>query len=249
MSNPAVIMLTDVSTKSGGRFKIEDNIGEAIHIHYDNFRIDLTIKEFFEFAELIEGCLISLIDNPDFNINNYDPSFLLDIYYMIPDLEGISFEKVFLSELIVARKGVLGVPSWGKLSQSRVLKALNGDDKENNDYLQKNFFRQSNKERVESVSSMVYELGYPFNDEYIVLFNNQKFIRDGQHRAASLYNKNGDAEVEVLRMIFTNNKYNLSDNLWLKSVAPAFKQKIYNLIIRVYKKFKILQKIKRIIFR
>ena len=95
MSNPAVIMLTDVSTKSGGRFKIEDNIGEAIHIHYDNFRIDLTIKEFFEFAELIEGCLISLIDNPDFNINNYDPSFLLDIYYMIPDLEGISFEKVF----------------------------------------------------------------------------------------------------------------------------------------------------------
>ena len=34
MRNPAVLMLTDLKTKSGGRFKVEDNIMKH-HIHYD----------------------------------------------------------------------------------------------------------------------------------------------------------------------------------------------------------------------
>ena len=73
MSNPAVIMLTNTSTKSGGRFKVEDNIGESMHIHYDNFRIDLTIKEFLKFTEVIEESLVNLLNNKRFNINNFDP--------------------------------------------------------------------------------------------------------------------------------------------------------------------------------
>jgi hypothetical protein len=35
------------------RLDIEDNIGEGIHIHYKNFRLDYTIEEFLNFAE---GC-------------------------------------------------------------------------------------------------------------------------------------------------------------------------------------------------
>ena len=59
MSNPGVINLFSFFKRSGiiKRFQIEDNIGESIHIHVNNFRIDLTIKEFYRLVDsLRENC-------------------------------------------------------------------------------------------------------------------------------------------------------------------------------------------------
>lgn len=36
---------------NGNNIKIEDNIGESIHIHYNSFRIELTIEEFRRLSE------------------------------------------------------------------------------------------------------------------------------------------------------------------------------------------------------
>jgi hypothetical protein len=59
MSNPAVITLDNAGNRRGKfkRFIIEDNIGEAIHLHVDNMRIDFTIKEFLDFSSLIRVSL------------------------------------------------------------------------------------------------------------------------------------------------------------------------------------------------
>ena len=47
--------LTEDSIKDGEtQIVIEDNIGESIHIHYDDLRIEMTVHEFIEFAEEIE---------------------------------------------------------------------------------------------------------------------------------------------------------------------------------------------------
>ena len=49
MSNPGVIELFNFAYRyrSGNHsFRIEDNIGEAIHLHLDNIRLDLSVKEF-----------------------------------------------------------------------------------------------------------------------------------------------------------------------------------------------------------
>lgn len=225
MSNPAVIMLINTPTKSGGRFKVEDNIGESMHIHYDNFRIDFTIDEFLSFTEMIEESLISLIDNDSFDIKNFDPSFLHDISHMLIDLEKVTFEKVNLSNLIVSRKGLFGVPRWAGLDQSRVYKAIKGDTRENNSYLQDNFFNQGNQDRVNSVKEIVDKEGYPFNNEYIVLINNQNYIRDGQHRASSLLSLEGNIDVPIIRMLFNKNRHNLKKNRWLHSFIPVMKKK------------------------
>ncbi len=48
MSNPAVITLANSTSRKGKfkRFVVEDNIGESVHLHIDNMRIDFTINEF-----------------------------------------------------------------------------------------------------------------------------------------------------------------------------------------------------------
>ena len=58
--NAGVVVLSTTflqNTTMNGRLDIEDNIGEGIHIHYKNFRFDLTIKDFLKFAE---ACDVSL---------------------------------------------------------------------------------------------------------------------------------------------------------------------------------------------
>ena len=42
------------------RLDIEDNIGEGIHIHYKNLRLDYSVKEMVNFAEACEKALLSL---------------------------------------------------------------------------------------------------------------------------------------------------------------------------------------------
>ena len=55
MSNPAVITLDSVNSKKGQfkRFVVEDNIGESLHLHIDNMRVDFTVNEFLEFSIMI----------------------------------------------------------------------------------------------------------------------------------------------------------------------------------------------------
>ncbi len=238
MSNPAVIMLTNIATKSGGRFKVEDNIGESIHIHYDNLRIDLTVKEFLVFSETIEESLVSFINIENFDISNFDPTFLHDISHYLKDLEKISYDKMKLSQMIISRNGFMGIPKWSKLNESRVYRAIKGDVSENNNYLQNNLINQSNQDRVESIKQLIGQKGYPYNNEFLVFFNNQNYIRDGQHRASSLLAQHGDIEVPVIRLHFKNNKHNLSELLWLNSLKPILKLKIKSLVIRVIVKLR-----------
>ena len=60
MSNPAVLLLAETKIQ-GKNVRIEDNLGEAIHIHIGEFRFSLSINEFLkissEFLEGIDGIL------------------------------------------------------------------------------------------------------------------------------------------------------------------------------------------------
>ena len=78
MSNPAVIILDAADSKKGKfkRFVIEDNLGEAIHLHIDNMRVDFTIQEFFQFSQLIRVALEDLDLLKGYEVTDFDESFL-----------------------------------------------------------------------------------------------------------------------------------------------------------------------------
>jgi len=62
-TNPGVIVLTKTQlrdTQLHHRLDIEDNIGEEMHIHYKNFRMDYTVKDFLELARACDSALTNL---------------------------------------------------------------------------------------------------------------------------------------------------------------------------------------------
>jgi|TARA_Y100000034_G_C6858047_1_gene390208 hypothetical protein len=58
-TNTGVILLA-TRTKQGYRLDIEDNIGEGIHIHYQNFRLDYSIKDLLSFSKACKEALEAL---------------------------------------------------------------------------------------------------------------------------------------------------------------------------------------------
>ncbi|MCD7956945.1 MAG: hypothetical protein LUG93_14600 [Lachnospiraceae bacterium] len=209
MSNPAVVTLASIETELGN-FRVEDNLGEAIHLHLNDFRYDLSIKEFMTLAMNVNNVMLDYTSEiPGFDINKFSKEFLLQISDFLPDLVEVKEDNIFLESLLIDTYNVFGCPVIKSLPHSRVLKALNGDLSENNRRREQNYFNQSNQQRVCEMLESIKENGYPQNGERIVLFNKQNIIADGQHRASCLYYLYGNINVPVYRMIFKEGKHDL----------------------------------------
>lgn len=214
MSNPAVITLEDASNPKAKikRFVLEDNIGESLHLHIDNMRIDFTVKEFLAFTQMIRSSLLELDFLAPYSVNDFDEHFLKECAPFLPDLQKIEIEEIILSKLecIVHKfpRKDLKLLTIKKIKQSPAYKYLQGNKKEFIDYTQFNYFNTNNEIRLEKMQESIYSNGYPLENNYIVLFNGQNIIRDGQHRAAILANQLGlNAKVKIMRFHFNGKKH------------------------------------------
>ena len=59
-TNTGVILLAQRKLNGTDRLDIEDNIGEGIHIHYKNLRLDYTVEELLNFSKACEEALTAL---------------------------------------------------------------------------------------------------------------------------------------------------------------------------------------------
>ena len=125
------------------------------------------------------------------------------------DLKEIKFDEIFLKNLKTLRF-IFEIMVVTKLKYYMLLKALsNKNFYQLNYYRQENLIGKSNKDRLDDVFNIIKANGYPFQDRYITLFNNDNVICDGRHRATILYYLyGGDLKVKVVRLYFKNNLYN-----------------------------------------
>jgi len=214
MSNPSVIFLDSASDKKR-RFDIEDNIGEAIHIHIDNLRIDFTIDEFLEFAKTVRESLNNLEILHGYSPDDFDEHFLRLCAPCITDLKEMVVEDASLSSLecIVHKeyKGGLALEKVLPVDQTPAYKYLQGEKDEFLKYNQFNYWNTANEVRLLTLRKSIENHGYPYKKQHIVLFNNQNLIRDGQHRAAVLAHLYGvDSIVPVMRFRFHQDRHSLS---------------------------------------
>lgn len=239
MSNPAVITLINASSKKGRfkRFVLEDNIGESIHLHIDNMRVDFTINEFLSFADMIRNSLKDLDILHGYNIDSFDEHFLFACADFLPKLKAIKLEKIKLKDMsCIVHKQLrhgLKLLNYEPILNTPAYKYLKGNKDEFIAYSQFNYFGQNNQDRLNSLLESIKQNGYPFGGKYIVLFDGENLIRDGQHRAAALASVQGlDSEIEVLRFYFKDSPHLMNKNKDnLKAFAKWF-------ALKVYKKFK-----------
>lgn len=219
MSNPAVFQLASTSI-GNTEIRIEDNWAEAIHLHMGIFRVDLTVSEFLEIADRMADAANDLIHAENFDINMFDPIFLNYYNSIFLDLESVSMDKVRIGDIIAMKYNRL--PFYRHLNKCRDYKALTGKYDELNAYQsQVNLIGQSNIERLNAILDSVMKNGYPYNNEYIILRNDQNVLLDGQHRASCLlYLYGQDYIVPVMRFNFKDKKYNVTDwHPWIKALC------------------------------
>lgn len=230
MSNPGVLNLVSLTKTLEDfpyRFDIEDNIGEAIHIHYKDFRIDLSVNEFEKLSDQIEGIIEKLVSVKGFACNKFDKVNLVGLAALLPYLREIKEDRIRLGVLQVIDEDENGRPCVKPLRDSRIIHALQGDSQVNDRREQANYYRsglpeiQTNSERLSYNLAHIKQLGYPCNDERIILFNESNIIRDGGHRAGVLYYLHGeDYEIDVRRLIFLPGK--ISDTDFEKQEKDVF---------------------------
>lgn len=235
MSNPAVITLADASDKKAKfkRFVIEDNIGESIHLHIDNMRVDLTIKEFLEFSQMIRDSLKDLDFLKSYKLENFDDHFLKQCSDFLPHLSKIVIEEIELSKLkcIVHSnyRSDLNLMKLVSVDKVYAYKFLQGEKEEFLKYSQFNYFGMNNEKRLMETLESIKKNGYPFQDQYLVLFNGEHTIRDGQHRAAILAYLYGlDKKVKIMRFHFDGTKHLINTNsINTKIALKWFVRKVY----------------------
>lgn len=243
MSNPAVITLADASSRKGKfkRFVVEDNIGESMHLHIDNMRVDFTIDEFLEFSQMIKESLKDLDFLQGYKLENFDEHFLKECADFLPNLKSIEIEEIKLSELTCIvhsnYRSDLNLMKLAPISSIPAYKYLQGYKKEFLKYGQFNYFGMKNEKRLLETLESVKENKYPFKDKYILLFNGQNIIRDGQHRAAILAHIYGfDASIKVMRFNFSK------DNHIIKATKNNTKTLLIWFVRKVYRKLKVYLK-------
>ena len=238
MSNPAVITLAKLNSRNRTfkRFEIEDNIGESIHLHVDNIRLDLSVNEFLAFSAMIRRSLVDIDLFDGYDINIFDAHFLYECADLLWGLSKISIEDIALSELkFIVRKNVREDLIQYRLSsvdKTPAYRYLNGDLQDFVTYNQFNYFGFNNKERLLDLLGSLKANGYPYKGKHIILFNGQNIVRDGQHRAAVLAHLFGiNARIKVMMFHFNDNRHYFTKNTnnfksILKWILKNFRQNL-----------------------
>jgi len=214
MSNPGVIVLDDADSKKGRfkRFAIEDNIGESVHLHVDNTRIDLSVDEFFEFSRMVRKSLEQISFLPGFSLGDFDEEFLRSCADVLPNLTEIKVEKVRIMDLKAVqpyrcKRGVL----FYKVLPVRELSAYRYLEGEHDVFLTDPSCYHTFCDPVEHLSATLAAVkaeGYPFQNKRVVLFDGQDYIRSGEDLAAVMAHLYGlDSSVDILRFYFKGRKH------------------------------------------
>ena len=199
MSNAAVIKLQRKSI-SGNSVWLDDNFGESIHLHINDFRVDMTCRAFEQMTKDALETIDTIVNVEGFHAADYDPVFLEQMLWKrLLYLTRVKKETLHLSELWVNE------PRLRRVEKSRMYKnVVNETSKvrsKGSDH-----FGQSGRERLKTISSSISERGYDEDLGCFVVYGDDNVIRDGQHRACILMHQQGDVEVPVIRLYFSNYK-------------------------------------------
>ena len=230
MSNPGVILLASKTNIGPNivRLDIEDNIGESIHIHINNFRFDFTIDQFISFSKAINKSQVNLQRFKGLDFHNFDSFFLYRLSPFMNDIDSISYKNIKLKDLKCAQKIKLPFFSFWvfkAIGDSHHYNFLINKSSKFSSYEQDNYIKVSNIQRINNVKNYLKKNK---NYEPLVIYEGSNIIRDGLHRAAILQHLND--ENYIVKCLVVKFRRNIK--------IKAFINNILNLFIKITNKLK-----------
>jgi|TARA_B100000959_G_C14947019_1_gene610285 hypothetical protein len=210
------VLLLSSENINGERLDIEDNVGEAIHVHYKNIRFDYSVRDFLGFSAACKEAKTALEASPKGNLFSSMPERYdidSDYYKEIRNeqLHLLGVAELPLAELFVSnyQNGKLKVLP---LEESLIYRAINNDARSLYDsYMSKlksefGICKYSWK-KAETLVENIKRNGYK-NDCLIVVRKAEiisegkpsitiNLIVDGQHRASSLLHLYGNKKIKL----------------------------------------------------
>lgn len=238
MSNPAVYLLAS-TTIQGKALRIEDNLGEAIHVHIGDLRVSLSIYEFENFcASVLEAAkyLFELkgLDWDLVDLSSLDWEWLADY----SQLKSMQVKEYKICELYTVRNlfNSVDLQQIVPVKKSIFYQALEGKHENLLKYKEINMYSQDNFNRLNGVLDLIKQYGYPYNEKYIMVDSAGR-IYDGDHRAACLcYLKGEEYKIPVLELAFDNQEQNIETeirNNQLALVKKILKRSFHYILMTV----------------
>ena len=172
---------------------------EEICFHTQYGDVKLTDSQFSRLCRMVEKILNKLVKAEKFECRNFQPKYLA--FWLSKNLQAFDREEidyVYLDELMVSEDN-----GNVNLRESDKFQALKGQiDIDQKKQRISNGIGQINSSRLNDNLGEVRHRGYPFHEEYIILYNSDIVIKDGAHRAACLYYLYGNIRIPVKRIYF-----------------------------------------------
>jgi hypothetical protein len=127
MSNPGVILLAEKRLSDDMVFRVEDNLGEAIHLHYSKIRVDLSIKQFLYIADAVAESINILLNKTGFHLEDYDINFLNEFSWCFSNLLKVEKLAVCVDSLRLRSRNYFGLPVTKSIKQYNNANLIDGN--------------------------------------------------------------------------------------------------------------------------
>lgn len=202
MSNPGVLTLTQKSISADKQFRVEDNLGESLHFHYNDIRIDLTIKELLYLSKICGKVIDELVNADNFHLDDFNGDFLNRYSQYLIDLESVTEDYVDASALYYQSFNRIHLPVRKKLTPTRAKKLVTKEAK---------------------IDSALKK-----DQHAVVLFNNDNTIMYGYKTAAIHLAQQPEHPLKILRMNFENGKHSIYMFPWIPFLFKWDKRRLIN---------------------
>lgn len=188
--------LNDFILNEMENFTIEKHTDKIKLKCYDNL-INITVDELGKISEEIYNYLNENY-NIGFNYKNFDPVYMsLFLYKHISKITNVVRDEFYIDDFRLLRRNSAPVT----LESSESYKALKrGHECEIYTPFNSNRLVDNDYERLVQSLDSIKKYGYPYGEQYIIVYNDQPYIRDGQHRASILKHLYGNIKVPILRI-------------------------------------------------
>lgn len=170
-----------------------------VNCNYGKFEFEIEeVDQVYDYyCECINYCY-----KLSFDIRKIDPIYLsIFLWKRINKIKYICIDYTYLDDLYVP----LGKSDKRRLEETDVYKTfLYGKKYCIDSVFNSNHVNESSYDRTLKIFNSIKNYGYPYRKQYIILYNNEDLIRDGQHRACSLKYIYGNIKVPVMRIFLSD---------------------------------------------